>query len=116
MEHTAKTSPYYRAWVELVPTDLARAEAALASGDLAALGEVAEANALAMHATALASRPAVVYWRPRRSRLLAEVRALRARGVGAWATIDAGPHVKVLCDAGVPKPSPRPCVRWRQTR
>jgi diphosphomevalonate decarboxylase len=29
--------------------------------------------------------------------LLAEVRAMRASGLGAWATIDAGPHVKVLC-------------------
>ena len=28
------------------------------------------------------------------------VRALRREGVGAWATMDAGPHVKVLCAVG----------------
>jgi diphosphomevalonate decarboxylase len=28
--------------------------------------------------------------------LLAQVRALRDRNVAAWATMDAGPHVKVL--------------------
>lgn len=96
MEHTAATSPYYRAWLDLVPGDLAAAEGALAAADLAALGAIAEANALAMHASALAARPAIVYWQPATLALLAEVRALRARGVGAWATMDAGPHVKVL--------------------
>lgn len=96
MEHTAQTSPFYRAWLELVPHDLAAAEGALAAGDLAALGEIAEANALAMHASAIAARPAILYWQPATLALLAEVRALRERGVGAWATMDAGPHVKVL--------------------
>ena len=96
MDHTAATSPFYRAWIDLVPGDLAAAEGALAAGDLAQLGTIAEANALAMHASALAARPAIVYWQPATLALLAEVRALRERGHAAWATMDAGPHVKVL--------------------
>jgi diphosphomevalonate decarboxylase len=96
MTHVAATSPLYRGWLELVPRDLAAAEAAIAAGDLAALGELAEANALAMHATAIAARPSIVYWRPATIALLAAVRTLRATGHAAWATIDAGPHVKVL--------------------
>ena len=96
MDHTAQTSPLYRAWVDLVPADLAAAEAALAAADLPALGALAEANALAMHASALAARPAIFYWQPATLALLAEVRALRDRGIGAWGTMDAGPHVKVL--------------------
>jgi len=96
MDHTAQTSPLYRAWLELVPRDLAAAEAALATGDLTALGELAEGNALAMHASAIAARPAVIYWQPATLAALAEVRALRAAGHAAWATMDAGPHVKVL--------------------
>jgi diphosphomevalonate decarboxylase len=99
MDHCAATSPLYGAWLAQVPRDLAAAERALAAGDLPALGELAEANALAMHATAIASRPAIVYWQPATLALLADVRELRSRGVGAWATMDAGPHVKVLCDA-----------------
>ncbi len=99
MEHCAETSPLYAAWLALVPADLASARAAIAAGDVAALGEVAEANALAMHATAIASRPAIVYWQPATLALLAAVRELRARGVAAWATMDAGPHVKVLTTA-----------------
>jgi diphosphomevalonate decarboxylase len=99
MDHTAATSPLYRAWLELVPRDLAAAEAALAAGDLEALGAIAEGNALAMHACAIAARPAVIYWQPATLAALAEVRALRAAGRAAWATIDAGPHVKVLTSA-----------------
>jgi len=99
MDHTAATSPLYRAWVELVPRDLAAAEAALAAGDVEQLGTIAEANALAMHASAIAARPAVIYWQPATLAALAGVRALRASGLAAWATIDAGPHVKVLSTA-----------------
>jgi diphosphomevalonate decarboxylase len=100
MDHTAATSPLYRAWLELVPRDLAAAEAALAANDLERLGAITEGNALAMHASALAARPAVVYWQPATLAALAEVRALRAGGRAAWATMDAGPHVKVLTTAG----------------
>ncbi len=96
MEHCAATSPLYPAWLELVPRDLAVAERALAAGELAALGELAEANALAMHASAIAARPAVIYWQPATLAALACVRALRDDGAAAWATMDAGPHVKVL--------------------
>jgi diphosphomevalonate decarboxylase len=99
MDHTALTSPLYRAWLELVPRDLAAAEAALAAGDLEALGTITEGNALAMHASAIAARPAVMYWQPATLAALAEVRALRAAGRAAWATMDAGPHVKVLTSA-----------------
>jgi len=100
MDHTAATSPLYRAWLELVPRDLAAAEAALATGDLEQLGAITEGNALAMHASAIAARPAVIYWQPATLAALAEVRALRAAGHAAWATMDAGPHVKVLTTTG----------------
>ena len=49
-----------------------------------------------MHASAIAARPSVLYWTPATLEALAAVRALRASGVPAWATMDAGPHVKVL--------------------
>jgi len=110
MDHTAETSPFYRAWIDLVPRDLAAAEAALSSGDLEALGALAEANALAMHASAIAARPTVFYWQPTSLALLAQVRELRGKGLAAWATMDAGPHVKVLTtrdDAPANPPAPR---------
>lgn len=98
MDHCAATSPLYRGWLASVPGDLAAAEAAIASRDLEALGEVTERSALAMHAAAMASRPGVVYFAPATIACLHEVRALRARGTPAYATADAGPHVKALTD------------------
>jgi diphosphomevalonate decarboxylase len=99
MEHCAETSPLYPGWLAVVPPDLTIAEAAIAAGDLTALGAVAEHNALAMHAAAIASRPPIIYWQPATLAALAAVRALRSAGRTAWATMDAGPHVKVLTDA-----------------
>ncbi len=99
MDHTAATSPLYQAWVACVPADLHTAEQALRDGDLATLGALTEANALAMHASAMAARPAVIYWQPPTLALLHRVRELRADGLPGWATMDAGPHVKVLTAA-----------------
>jgi diphosphomevalonate decarboxylase len=96
MEHCAETSPLYSAWLASVPSDLAQAERAIARRDLAALGEVAEGSAMAMHAAAMAARPATLYFAPATMACLAAVRELRATGVPAYFTIDAGPHVKVL--------------------
>jgi diphosphomevalonate decarboxylase len=96
MLHTARTSPFYPAWVEGAPALCARVRAAVLARDLEALGVAAEESALRMHATAIAAAPGLVYWTGATLEALAEVRRLRARGLAAWATIDAGPHVKVL--------------------
>lgn len=96
MLHTVRTSPYHEAWVACAPQVFAQAKAALAAHDLEAMGDAVEASAFAMHADAIAARPAVVYWNAGTMAALAEVRALRRSGVGVWATMDAGPHVKVL--------------------
>lgn len=97
MVETAAASPYYASWLDEAPRLFARARAALLARDLEALGEATEKSAFAMHAAALAA--GVVYWRPATLVALDAVRALRRSGVGAWATIDAGPHVKVLVAA-----------------
>ena len=96
MEHTRKTSPFYGAWIDDAPELAAEVRSAIATRDLQKLGEAAEASALRMHACAMSARPPLLYWSPLTIELLGHVRALRKEGVSAWATIDAGPHVKVL--------------------
>ena len=49
-----------------------------------------------MHASMLAADPGLIYLNDVSLRVIAEVKALRARGTGAFFTMDAGPHVKVL--------------------
>ena len=99
MRRTAETSPYYGAWLAAAPLLHARVRAAVTARDLTATGEAMEASTMAMHASAWAAQPAVRYARGVTLDVLDVVRALRRDGVGAWATMDAGPHVKVLCAA-----------------
>jgi diphosphomevalonate decarboxylase len=96
MGHTAETSPYYPAWLASSEPDLAAARAAIAKRDLEALGEVTERSCLTMHASALAARPAVVYFAGATVEGYRAIQALRKSGVPAWFTCDAGPHCKAL--------------------
>jgi diphosphomevalonate decarboxylase len=97
MRHTLATSPYYGAWVSSAPALFAEIEAAVRARDLESLGAAMEQSALAMHASMLAARPALVYFAPATLRAMERVRALRKSGTLAFYTMDAGPHVKVLC-------------------
>jgi diphosphomevalonate decarboxylase len=99
MELTAKTSPYYAGWLQAVPQDLAAARAAVLTQDLVGLGRVAERSAMRMHACAMAADPPILYWNGATLAAMETVRRLRAAGTGAFFTVDAGPHVKVLCTA-----------------
>jgi diphosphomevalonate decarboxylase len=98
MGHTAETSPYFEPWIRANERDLQSARAAIARRDLEALGVVTEASCLTMHASAMAARPAVVYFHGATIEGYRIVQELRRRGVPAWFTCDAGPHVKALTD------------------
>lgn len=99
MNLTERTSPYYAAWIETVEPDIESAIPAIDSRDFAALARIAEASALRMHASAIAADPGVLYWRGATVEVIHAVRRLRAAGLPAFFTIDAGPHVKVFCEA-----------------
>jgi diphosphomevalonate decarboxylase len=98
MERCRQTSPYYAAWVDTSEADLDAAEAALRARDLPALGRVVEHSCFKMHACMLATDPALLYWNPTTVAVLQEVWRAREDGLPGFVTIDAGPHVKVLCE------------------
>ncbi|MDO5030084.1 MAG: diphosphomevalonate decarboxylase [Corynebacterium sp.] len=97
MRRTVQTSPFFPAWVEQVPRDIEQMKAAIAAADFTAVGELAEANAMRMHATMLGALPPVRYWNPDSVAALDLVATLRDEGTECYATMDAGPNVKVLC-------------------
>lgn len=100
MRETARTSPYYDAWLACSPGYAHAVREGIAKRDLEAVGRTMEASTFAMHASAWAAVPGVRYIRGVTLDLLDRVEGLRKEGVGAWATMDAGPHVKVLCAGG----------------
>ena len=94
---TARTSPFYRAWVEHQQGDLDAARSAIAARDFGQLAEVSEASALAMHGLAMSARPGLLYFNGTTMECLHRVIALRATGQGVFFTVDAGPQVKAVC-------------------
>lgn len=94
MLSTQRRSPYYAAWREDAALLHAGIREALQKRDFYMVGELSEASALAMHACAMAA--GVIYVSGATLEVLARVRDLRASGLGVYATMDAGPHVKVL--------------------
>ena len=98
MRHTVATSPYYGAWVEDAEQEVTRAVNAVRRRDLEELGMIAERNAWRMHATALAADPPLCYLKPKTLEVIQAIARLRAQGVPAWFTLDAGPNPVVLTD------------------
>lgn len=110
MEQCRKTSPYYGSWVESSQRDLEEATEHLRAKNLSGLGAVMEHSCFKMHASMWAARPPLIYWNGVTLEVLREVKDAREAGLAGWATSDAGPHVKVLCEAGA---APRLMARLR---
>ena len=100
MRRTVETSPAYMPWVEQSKKDLAFALDAIRVGSIEQLGEVMEQNSLGMHETMRKANPPVNYLTDKTYAVLDAVRSMRECGWPVWATMDAGPNVKVLTDAG----------------
>ena len=99
MLRSAATSPFYAGWVKSSGGDLEEMRRAIAERNFALLGEVAEHSCLKMHALMMSSRPPLLYWRPETVKIMETVWEMRRNGIPAYFTIDAGPQVKVICEA-----------------
>jgi diphosphomevalonate decarboxylase len=99
MELTKRSSPYFSAWLEDSKLLFADSLAALAAKDLPRLGELMRLSYLRMHATLLGASPPIIYCEPLSLALVKLCGELRAEGLGAWETMDAGPQVKIVCSS-----------------
>ena len=99
MNLTAQSSAYYPTWVESHAADLQDALKAVHQNNFQKLGELTEYSTLKMHASMLAARPAIWYFEPLSFAVMNTVRDLRRQGLQAYFTLDAGPHVKILCQS-----------------
>jgi diphosphomevalonate decarboxylase len=94
----APTSPYFEKRLELVPGRLDKVRKAIRDRDLGTLGPLIEAEAIDLHLITMSSHPPIFYWSPGSLAVLRAVRELRQEGLAAWATMDAGANVHVICD------------------
>lgn len=95
----AHTSPYYTKRLELLPERLQNVRRAIETRDLDLLGPILEQEAVDLHIISMSSNPPIFYWSPGTVAVLRAVRELRQEGLAAWATLDAGANVHVICDA-----------------
>ena len=100
MNHTAKTSPYYKAWIDSSGSDLSAVRSAIEQKDFEQLGQITEFSCLKMHGLSMAANPGLLYWNSLTVTLIHEIRRLRKKGIPAYFTIDAGPQIKVICPPG----------------
>lgn len=98
--HTlAATSPFLNARLAEVAHQLPLARRAILERDLATLGPIIEADALAMHFVMMSSTPPLFYWAPATITLIKATQRWRAAGMPVYFTIDAGPNVHLICEA-----------------
>ena len=96
MELSRKTSPYYESWIDCAERDYRNMLKAIKRLDFTQIGEIMEANSLAMHSCMMASRPALIYWNDATINILQTIKIWRKDGLETYATMDAGPHVALL--------------------
>ncbi len=97
MQLTARTSPFYAAWVSAQEADLAAMRQAIQQRDFQQVVAIAEHSCLKMHGLMLSARPGLLYWNSTTVLIMHRVREMREKGIPVFFTIDAGPQVKVIC-------------------
>lgn len=99
MRRTVQTSPSYMPWVEQSAKDLRQALCAVKSSDIEMLGDAVERNSFGMHKSMRDAMPPVDYLTAKTHAVLGVVKSMRDCGWPVWATMDAGPNVKVITSA-----------------
>lgn len=96
MQHAKNTAPFYDMWVRLANSQVNDMILAIQQHDIVKLGELAEANALQMHAMNTTSVPSFNYLTDKSWQVIMIAQELREQGIPAYATMDAGPNVKLI--------------------
>jgi diphosphomevalonate decarboxylase len=96
----ASTSPLQPARLEITPEHLKICRKAVLARDLLTLGPIIEHETIMMHAVMMTSRVPLYYWNAATITLLHAAHQWRLEGLAAYFTIDAGPNVHFICEAG----------------
>jgi len=93
----ASTSPFNDIRIQKSQEQAQQIRKLILENDFNAVGQIAEANCLYMHAVMMTSQPALFYWQPTTLKIIRTIQQLREAGLPCYFTIDAGPNVHCLC-------------------
>lgn len=93
----AESSPFLSTRLKYIKTKTEAIKESMAEKNFNTFGELIEAEALELHAIMLTSTPPLIYWLPATIRVMRAIASWRNKGVFAYYTIDAGPHLHIIC-------------------
>lgn len=93
----APSSPFYEQRLAHLPDRMRTARDGVANRDFSQLGPLIETEGVELHLITMSSQPPIFYWSPATLAVLEVVRAMRRDGLAAYATMDAGANVHVIC-------------------
>lgn len=93
----AGENPFLQARLARIDEKIKALKSYLAQKDFQGFGELVEAEALELHAIMLTSTPSLLYWLPATIRIMRCVKQWREEGMESYFTIDAGPHLHIVC-------------------
>lgn len=96
MQHALQTSPFYQNWVDATNAATVDMKIAIENHDFQKIGSLAEQNALQMHATNMTATPPFTYLTDKSWAVIQLAAQLRLKGIEVYATMDAGPNVKLI--------------------
>lgn len=95
----AATSPYFKTAVSEAEANIDRLKVAMEKGDYIAFGKVIEDECFRLHMLCMTTTPNILYWRGVTIEVFQKLLKIRDNGIYAFFTVDAGPHVHVVCQA-----------------
>lgn len=99
MTASRDTSPFYEGWLLATLKAFDQGLDAVENRDFDALAQIAEASCRQMHSLMLSTEPALIYWNAATLNCIEAVDRMRADGTKVFYTIDAGSHLKAVCEA-----------------
>jgi len=93
----ARTSPFFGTRLKNINRKISLIKHLIKEKKFREFGQLVENESLEMHAIMLTSTPSLIYWQPATVAVMRHVRDLRHQGLPVYFTIDAGPHLFLIC-------------------
>lgn len=87
------SSPLFKARLKYVGQIIREMVTAVAEGDIATIGKLAEEDTLNLHASTMTGKARMILWEPETLRIIKAIYAMREEGIPVWYSIDTGPSV-----------------------
>ncbi|MCY4095400.1 MAG: diphosphomevalonate decarboxylase [Gammaproteobacteria bacterium] len=99
MTASRDASPFYDGWLRATMEAFDQCLVAVRDKDFDTLARIAEASCRQMHALMLSTEPALIYWNAATLNCIEAVTGMHEDGIKVFYTIDAGSHLKAVCEA-----------------